>query len=390
MKKTLAVPLLALLLVATVGCVDLVTYAEVEPVDTEARTFTESFPADSPVHLANLAGAVELVAGSGSEVVVEATVHAKGRNAEETERLLDSLRWEEGDVRGRRGWALSYPVRDHDEYHYPGDGEARVLGWGSHTSTKYQGTKVHVYGKNKNRPTLYADLKITIPNGSTFGLRNVVGEIQGGDLAANLDLDTGSGAVRLGSVDGDLTVDTGSGEVEVGDVRGEASIDTGSGDVSLAGLTGNGWIDTGSGSIDVARVDAERLELDTGSGSIRVADGRADRVMADTGSGDIELSGVDVVRFEGDTGSGDITLKGSLAGAESIVADTGSGDVVIHGGPDASFDLSTSLGSGEVEVGYRDAELERSGRKVVGARRGDGRTRIEVDTGSGDCVIRPG
>jgi hypothetical protein len=40
-------------------------------------------------------------------------------------------------------------------------------------------------------------------------------------------------------------------------------------------------------------------------------------------------------------------------------------------------------------VGYDDATLRRSGRKVVGARRGNGQTVIRVETGSGDCVITP-
>jgi hypothetical protein len=40
-------------------------------------------------------------------------------------------------------------------------------------------------------------------------------------------------------------------------------------------------------------------------------------------------------------------------------------------------------------VGYADAELRRSGKKVVGAKRGNGQTRIRVETGSGDCVIKP-
>jgi hypothetical protein len=40
-------------------------------------------------------------------------------------------------------------------------------------------------------------------------------------------------------------------------------------------------------------------------------------------------------------------------------------------------------------VRYKDAVLRRSGRKVIGARRGDGRTAIHVETGSGDCVIGP-
>lgn len=390
MRQTLAPTLGIILLLFTLGCSDLLTYADAEPVDTDTRSFTDSFPADSPVRLANLAGSVEIVAGGGSEVVVETTVHAAGRDGAQTERLLSSLQWEESrDVMGKPGWALSYPVQDYDEYHYPGDGEDRGWSWGGRTATKFQGEKVYIHGRKKNRPTLYADLKITVPGGSTFALRNVMGEIRGGDLSAHLDLDTGSGSVRLGSVDGDLTIDTGSGAVEVGDVRGDVSIDTGSGHVSLAGLTGNGTIDTGSGHIEIGRVDADRLDLDTGSGSIRVADGRADSVLADTGSGSIGLSGVDVVSLDADTGSGSITLTGSLARAERIDADTGSGDVTIRGDADASFDLSASLGSGRVEVGYADAELKRSGRKVVGARRGDGRTRITVDTGSGSCTISP-
>jgi hypothetical protein len=40
-------------------------------------------------------------------------------------------------------------------------------------------------------------------------------------------------------------------------------------------------------------------------------------------------------------------------------------------------------------VGYGDAELRKSGKKVVGAKRGNGQTQIRVDTGSGDCVITP-
>jgi hypothetical protein len=40
-------------------------------------------------------------------------------------------------------------------------------------------------------------------------------------------------------------------------------------------------------------------------------------------------------------------------------------------------------------VRYKDAVLRRSGRKVIGAKRGDGRTAIHIETGSGDCTIGP-
>jgi hypothetical protein len=40
-------------------------------------------------------------------------------------------------------------------------------------------------------------------------------------------------------------------------------------------------------------------------------------------------------------------------------------------------------------VNYSDATLRKDGHKVVGAKRGDGRTAIHVETGSGDCTIGP-
>jgi hypothetical protein len=65
--------------------------------------------------------------------------------------------------------------------------------------------------------------------------------------------------------------------------------------------------------------------------------------------------------------------------------------VRVNAGPAAAFDVTAEQGSGELEVEYGDAVLRRSRHhdKVVGARRGDGRTTILIETRSGDCVIRP-
>jgi hypothetical protein len=63
--------------------------------------------------------------------------------------------------------------------------------------------------------------------------------------------------------------------------------------------------------------------------------------------------------------------------------------VEIHAGPNASFDIDSDQGSGDLTVGYADAQLRKDGKKVVGAKRGDGKTVIRVETGSGDCSITP-
>ena len=364
----------------------------------QTREVHQAFPTAGELRIANLAGRLELVRGQGNQVVVDATIHAQGDSAKETQSLL-GMKWVRAEDRhGREEWTLSYPVDDYDGFAYPRPGsksseDSWFLGWlesKGHTSTTYRGEKIRIYHeKTSSAPILYADLKIALPPGSNVAVRNVVGAVRGGQLEGTLTVDTGSGRVEIASYDGQLTVDTGSGDVTLGSARGETSIDTGSGDVVVRRLVGNGKVDTGSGDVVVEKVSAGRIYIDTGSGDVTVRDGSAGRVIADTGSGDVRVMRVELEELEADTGSGDVVIQSSLAQARRISADTGSGDVEIHAGPDASFDIDSDQGSGDLSVGYSDAQLRKSGKKVVGAKRGDGRTVIRVETGSGDCSISP-
>jgi putative adhesin len=74
----------------------------------------------------------------------------------------------------------------------------------------------------------------------------------------------------------------------------------------------------------------------------------------------------------------------------SLKADTGSGDVRLRLGPDASFEVIAEMGSGDIVSRYPDAEPIVRKREVIGYRRGAARTRISVDTGSGNLILEPG
>jgi len=342
----------------------------VAPASAETtRALNQNFTPDANgvVRIANLAGKVTLAAGAGDAVVVKATLHA------EDEDLLDEMKWVRDRDKG--GWALYYPV---DSVRYPVEAQRStgIFGWlaanVSNTNTKYLGERVQV-SSGKGR-ILYADLEILYPAGIPLEVRQVVGDVEGGDLYGELRVDTGSGDVGIESFNGELVVDTGSGDIEVGSFRGS---------------TGN--FDTGSGDVEVSSVNADRVIVDTGSGDVLVRNGRVGDLSADTGSGDVIIDDVAVRKAVMDTGSGDVRLSGSLAEAVEIIADTGSGDVEIYGDAAASFRVSADQGSGDLTIGYDDAELRytRDRRKVVGATRGDERTRIEIDTGSGDAVVSP-
>lgn len=374
------------------------TAVHAAPVQT--RAFRQTFPAQKgEIRIANLAGRVELVRAPGNQMIVETVVHAAGDTENETRRLLDGMKWVKGtDGEGREEILLTYPVDDYRGFAYPRSGQEQDdlpdwLSWlegAGHTSARYRGERVRIYGKPRaDVPVLYANLKIAMPAGGDLVVRNVVGAVRGGQLEGKLGVDTGSGDIEIVAHVGQLTLDTGSGDVTVGAATGETRIDTGSGDVVVRKLVGNGLVDTGSGDVTVENVSAGKLSVDTGSGDVTVRNGMVSHVLADTGSGSVEVVGVELEELDAETGSGDVMVRSSLAQAKRLTAGTGSGDVTIYGGPDASFDIESSQGSGELLVRYGDAEIRKEGKKVVGARRGNGQTVIRVETGSGDCVITP-
>jgi DUF4097 and DUF4098 domain-containing protein YvlB len=375
-----------------------VTVAAAEPVKT--RAFRHTFPEQQgELRLGNLAGRVDLVKAPGKQVIVETTVHAAGESASETQKLLDGMKWVRSkDGKGNPEVILSYPVDDYRGFAYPRSGQnenelPEWLSWlegAGHTSSMYRDERVRIYGAPRaSVPVLYANLKIFLPAGSKVVVRNVVGAVRGGQLEGTLHVKTGSGDIQMASHIGRLTLDTGSGDVTVGAATGETRIDTGSGDVVVRKLVGNGVVDTGSGDVTVENVSACKLAVDTGSGDVVVKNGMVSHVLADTSSGSVQVLGIELEELDAGTGSGDVVVRTSLAKAKRVSAETGSGDVTIYGGAEASFDIESSHGSGELDVRYSDAEIRRSGKKVVGARRGNGRTVIRVETGSGDCVISP-
>ena len=367
----------------------------------QVRSFQQPFPATGEIRLANLAGHIEIVRGQGPNVVVDATVHAEAGSAAETQRLLQGMRWVKGhDRKGRPEWALSYPVDKYRSYSYPiekkGEGNdtglPSFLGFLSNignTTTTYRGERVKIYYRKSSAPTLYADLRISLPAGANLAFSNAVGKVRGGDLEGTLSISTGSGDVQVASQTGQMGIETGSGDVVVGSARGETKISTGSGDVVVRRFVGNGSVETGSGDVVVQKVSAGKLTLDTGSGDVTLQDGEAGRVVAKTGSGGVRVLSVELEDLIAETGSGDVTVQSSLAKTRRLSAETGSGDIDIKAGSNASFNIDSDQGSGDLNVGYADAVLRKSGHKVVGAKRGDGRTEIHVETGSGDCTIRP-
>lgn len=314
----------------------------------------------SEVAIYNLAGRVEVVPGSGSDVVVR--IDRGGRDAAQ-------LRIETGPVRGRSTLRVVYPG---DEIVYP------EMGRGSNTSTgvRPDGTfsdgdwgrrdRVRISGRGGGLEA-WADLVIEVPAGRSLEVYQAVGEVDARGL------------------DGDLLIDTGSGGVSVVDVAGAVDVDTGSGSVMVRGVVGNLRVDTGSGSVEVRDVRGREIEVDTGSGRVRGSGLSADVVIIDTGSGSIEVESVTSREVMLDTGSGSIDVE-LTTDVDRLDADTGSGSITVRApaGLGATVDIET--GSGGIDLDF-PVEVRSVRRDRVQGTIGDGRGEINIDTGSGSVRL---
>jgi DUF4097 and DUF4098 domain-containing protein YvlB len=278
----------------------------------------------------------------------------------------------------RAVFRVIYPTDRHRTFRDPRDrGEGagtallKVFGLGSHSAVEYGGEKVKVSTSDGVR--VHADLEIQVPARAIDGVfRNLVGTLRAREVQGTAVFDTASGDVMLDQVRGRIKADTGSGDVRATDVEGSFTCDTGSGDCRLTGFRG------------------ETIACNVGSGDVHLRGASARTIEADTGSGDVQAVDVDVAEFSVDTGSGDVLLESAGTRLAKVDVDTGSGDVTLRLGPDASFEARADQGSGEIFNRFADARPILERKELLGYRRGDGRVKITVDTGSGDLVLDPG
>ena len=379
------------------------------------------------IRIENLAGTMTVRPGSGAAVVVTATVHA------ESEELAGSIRVEQ--VRGPEGeptLRVIYPLDKHSTIRYPeggNSGSSSMSLFGVSFSTSTYGGRRFKVASNRG-VLLYADVEVQVPAaGVDATFRNVVGPIRAEGISGKTRFDTDSGDVTLTRMRGDVSCDTGSGAVRVSDVNGSVSCDTGSGDCDISNVrgarilcdtgsgnvtlravrvtgeivadTGSGDVlaedvdgslrcDTGSGGCTLTNLRGGKVSCDTGSGNVTLRSITADEIIADTGSGEVLVKGADTATFTADTGSGEVTFESRGIRLTRLVADTGSGDVILRLGANASFHAIVDQGSGDLVNRYDDAQPILEDRVLVGYRRGDGRIRITVGTGSGSLVLEPG
>jgi hypothetical protein len=195
---------------------------------------------------------------------------------------------------------------------------------------------------------------------------------------------SGSGNQRIAGINGGVEVQAGSGEIKVSDVEGRVRAQTGSGNVALERIKGNVHAEAGSGDMRGTDI-AGAIEAHTGSGHIEMSQSAPGSVSVETGSGGVEVRGVHG-SLDATAGSGDISIEGEPAGGWTV--HTGSGEVRLKMSQGAAFDLDAKTSSGSISTSQSVAVQGNMGHKELRGKVNGGGVPVTVRTSSGDIQIQ--
>src|SRR5437588_5815676 len=195
---------------------------------------------------------------------------------------------------------------------------------------------------------------------------------------------SGSGNQTVDGIRGPVEINAGSGSVRISNIGDTVRADTGSGNMDIDRGKGNVRAHAGSGSIRATDV-AGGFQANTGSGRITLSQISPGAVRVETGSGGMELRGVRG-SLEAKAGSGTIRAEGDPTGA--WIVRTGSGGVQLRFPSDAAFDLDAHTSSGSISVDRPVTVQGTMGRKQVRGKVRGGGVPVEVETGSGNIEIQ--
>ena len=204
-----------------------------------------------------------------------------------------------------------------------------------------------------NHHDISVDYEITVPPDTVLRTHSGSGNQRLEGLRGTIDLETGSGDLRLrdlvsshmslhsasgdivaGDISGAFTAETGSGDVRVEEKgEGDVHIRTGSGRIEVRGMRGALWAESGSGNADISGINTGPWQVTTGSGNVDLSlpPEAAFDLEAATRSGSVTTDRAVSMTVQGDLRKSEHTIRGKVAGGgPELSVHTGSGDIRIH------------------------------------------------------------
>jgi DUF4097 and DUF4098 domain-containing protein YvlB len=200
----------------------------------------------------------------------------------------------------------------------------------------------------------------------------------------------------------EVTTSLASGSQTVRGVRGPVKAEAASGSIHIERIDRDAQLATASGSISASEI-GDDVRASSASGSITISNAKGDvkakalagviqvllpggRVDADTASGSIDVQGAtrDVTAR---AVSGHVAIHGTPGANSYWELKTVSGAVELSVPPSANFRLNAEAVSGEIRTDI-PVVIEEQGKHSLRARVGNGGSRVEVHTISGEIRVR--
>ncbi len=185
---------------------------------------------------------------------------------------------------------------------------------------------------------------------------------------ADLQVESGDGAVEAYSINGTVNVHTGDGSVKASQLKGSIDLHTNDGSITVDSLKGDIRLRTGDGSIEARDIDG-KVEADSGDGHIRIA-GRFDALNVKTGDGSVDTH----------------VQPGSKMSA-SWTIHTGDGSVDIFLPADFQANIDATTGDGHISLGIPVTVEGTFSRSQVRGKMNGGGMSLTIHTGDGSIRL---
>lgn len=139
-------------------------------------------------------------------------------------------------------------------------------------------------------PSPQINLTVKMPSNLMLDIDDGSGDIKVTNINNSIRVDDGSGSASFEQIAGDLNIEDGSGSLFIKDVEGDLDLDDGSGELTVSDITGNVRVEDGSGELTIVNVSG-KVTIDDGSGDINVNKAGSLKII-DSGSGGLNISKV--------------------------------------------------------------------------------------------------
>jgi hypothetical protein len=185
---------------------------------------------------------------------------------------------------------------------------------------------------------------------------------------ADLQVETGDGAVQADSINGTVNIHTGDGSVKANSLNGTIDLHTNDGSITVDSLKGDIRLRTGDGSIEARDLDG-KVEADSGDGHIRIV-GRFDALSVKTGDGSVDTR----------------VLNGSkMASSWTIRTGDGSVDLVLPADFQANIEATT--GDGHISLGIPVTVEGTFSKSEIRGKMNGGGQQLLIHTGDGSIRL---